>query len=182
VIILKPKRIYAPVKNQGTASFENRGRLVSANVELKKKTQEMFETVFHRTLRHSKLGKLTERIRLSQLVEGKPSYGRVEIHSDLHGPIGIIHFEKSLTAKNTYGLHSFEINHWAQAEGLGTQIFAETINELKKVGAKRVTLSVSLKQDNSAEVLKMYKKFGFVIMEPQPKIASKNNLKLVLDL
>lgn len=182
MIKLKPKRIYVPLKNQGIASFENRGRLVSASVKLKKKTQEMFETVFHRKLRHSKLGKLTERIHFSQIVEGKPSCGKVEIHSDLHGPIGIIHFEKSLTAKNTYGLHSFEINHWAQAEGLGTQIFAETINELKKVGAKRVTLSVSLKEDNAADVLRMYKKFGFVTMDPQPKKASKNNLHLVLDL
>lgn len=181
MIKLKLTRLYTDLKNQRIADFRNRGRLVSADIELKKKSQMFFDQIFHRTIRHSKLGKLTERIRFSQLVEGKPSYGRVEVHSDLHGRIGIIHFEKIKTAKDAYWLHSFEVNPWARAEGLGTQILSETINELKKVGAKRVTLSVSTKEDNAEDVLKMYKKFGFVIMDPQPK-KSKNSVELALDL
>jgi ribosomal protein S18 acetylase RimI-like enzyme len=161
--------------------FREKGKLISGEISLKEEPKGLFGRIFHRTLTHSTMGEIDEKIQFKQISNGMPACGVVEIRSSLHGPLGEIHFEKVKGTNNTYHFHSFETRFWAQKEGIGTQVLSETIDVLKKVGAKKFTLSVFLNAKNAKDVIKMYKKFGFKVAKIQSKFP-ENHLGMVLEI
>jgi len=155
--------------------------LSSASIKLRQIKPLNESPFFSRELKHTLLGVLNENIHFHQMQGKIPTFGKVEINSKAHGPLGEIEFSMVSGMKGVYNLYNLETRPWMRKQGIAGQILAETIDILKKKAqAKTITLTVDMKTPDAPDAIKLYEKFGFVVLKNEIGKVEKNYLQMVL--
>lgn len=178
----KPKKSSPTVNRVEFTLFRKKGELTHASITKRSGPKNPFQKVWTRTLFHSTMGRLEEKMVFNQMEQGKPVSGEVEFSSKKHGSLSGVDFERVEPFKSTFLLSDFITTPWAQRQGLGTQVLAEVIDLLKKKGAKRIVLNVDMGGKNAQSLIEKYEKFGFreYLYSPARKGANEKQLMLAL--